>query len=160
MRWRKMQKADNSPGDFNAPFSASVFYCPACDVPVVTPTSQIDDVTGKGDCPLCGGTTKYLATDLRPVFPEERLLLELLLEAEPFSLAEKSVWAQDSRYYIAGKARSIPAKLFSGADTDILSVRLEQLKKSERKRRNHGAVRESGSEIRAGEQAAPQRACG
>ena len=122
MRWRKMQKADNLPGDFNAPFSASVFYCPACDVPVVTPTSQIDEVTGKGDCPLCGGATKYLATDLRPVFPEERLLLELLLEAEPFSLAEKSVWAQDSRYYIAGKARSIPAKVFSGADTDSLSV--------------------------------------
>ena len=90
----------------------------------MTPTSQIDEVTGKGVCPLCGGATRYLATDLRPVFPEERLLLE----AEPLSLAEKSVWAQDSRYYIAGKARSIPAKVFSGADTDSLSGRLEQLK--------------------------------
>ena len=80
--------ANNPHTTFNAPFSASVFYCPACDVPVVTPTSQINEVTGKGDCPLCGGATKYLATDLRPVFPEERFLLELLLEAEPFSLAE------------------------------------------------------------------------
>ena len=120
--------ANNLHTTFNSPFSASVFYCPACDVPVVTPDAQVDEVTGKSLCPLCGGAMKYLATDLRPVFPEERLLLELLLEAEPFSLAEKSVWAQDSRYYIAGKARSIPAKVFSGADTDSLSVRLEQLK--------------------------------
>ena len=76
--------ANNPHTTIDFPFSASVFYCPACDVPVVTPTSQINEVTGKGDCPLCGGATKYLATDLRPVFPEERLLLE----AEPFSLAE------------------------------------------------------------------------
>ena len=117
-----MQETNNLHTTIDFPFSASVFYCPVCDVPVVTPTSQIDEVTGKGDCPLCGGATKYLATDLRPVFPEERLLLELLLEAEPFSLAEKSVWAQDSRYYIVGKTRSIPAKVFSGADTDSLSV--------------------------------------
>ena len=68
----KMQGTNNLHTTFNSPFSASVFYCPVYDVPVVTPTSQIDEVTGKGDCPLCGGATKYLATDLRPVFPEER----------------------------------------------------------------------------------------
>ena len=79
-----MQGTNNLHTTIDFPFSASVFYCPVCDVPVVTPTSQIDDVTGKGNCPLCGGATRYLATDLRPVFPEERLLLELLLEAEPF----------------------------------------------------------------------------
>ena len=84
-----MQGTNNLYNTFNSPFSASVFYCPVCDVSVVMPTSQVDEVTGKGDCPLCGDATKYLATDLRPVFHEERLLLELLLEAEPLSFAEK-----------------------------------------------------------------------
>ena len=77
---------------------------------------------------MCGGKTKYLATDVRPVFPEERLLLELLLDAKPLSLAQKSVWAQDSRYYIGGKAKSIPTKVFSKADTGSLSARLAELK--------------------------------
>ena len=42
---------------------------------------------------------KYLSADLRPVFPEERLLLELLLGEKPFAYVEKSVWAANSRYY-------------------------------------------------------------
>ena len=71
---------------------------------------------------------KYLSTDLRPVFPEERLLLELLLGEEPFAYAEKSVWAANSRYYIDGKSVSVPSKTFQEADTDALSKKLEQYK--------------------------------
>ena len=123
-----MKHTNDSHATANSPFSASVFYCSVCDVPIITTSSQIDEITGKGCCPLCGGKTKYLATDMRPVFPEERLLLELLLGAKPLSLAQKSVWAQDSRYYIGGKAKSISAKVFSEADTDSLSARLAELK--------------------------------
>ena len=32
----------------------------------------------KNTCPICGGFTNYLSADLRPVFPEERLLIEVL----------------------------------------------------------------------------------
>ena len=47
---------------------------------------------------------KYLTTDIRPVFPEERLLMEVLLGKEPNEYLEKSVWAINSRYYIDGKS--------------------------------------------------------
>lgn len=56
-----------------------VYWCPECKVPIINTTTQAD----KGSCPLCGHKTKYMSADLRPVFPEERLLLELLLEKKP-----------------------------------------------------------------------------
>lgn len=70
----------------NVRFNAHIYYCPHCDVPVIISFSEVDGVSGKGKCTLCGGETKYLSTDLRPVFPQERLLLELLMNEEPLSL--------------------------------------------------------------------------
>ena len=95
---------------------------------MITPLSEIDEISGKGICPLCGGATKYLSTDLRPVFPAERLLLELLIGERPLSLSQKSVWCQDSRYYINGKSKSIPSRIFLEADTEALSEKLKELK--------------------------------
>lgn len=57
-----------------------VYWCPECKVPVINTATQAD----KGLCPLCGHKTNYLSADLRPVFPEERLLLELLLGKKPY----------------------------------------------------------------------------
>ncbi len=71
---------------------------------------------------------KHLAADVRPVFPEERLLLELLLDVEPCSFIEKSVWATNSRYYIDGKGISLPSVLFKTADADDLANKLAQYK--------------------------------
>ncbi|BDC97162.1 phosphoadenosine phosphosulfate reductase family protein [Treponema saccharophilum] len=95
---------------------------------MITRLSDIDEVSGKGVCPLCGGSTTYLSSDLRPVFPEERLLTELLLKKEPFSLAKKSLWAQNSRYYSNGKSKSFPSRTFLEADCDALSEKLAELK--------------------------------
>ena len=67
---------------------AEVYWCKDCNIPIIQNINQVD----KGICPICGGKTKYLTTDLRPVFPEERLLLEILLDKKPSSYAEKSVW--------------------------------------------------------------------
>ena len=80
------------------------------------------------NCPLCNAKLKYLAKDLRPVFPEERLLLETFLEKEPMSLAKSSVWAENSRYYIDGKSIAIPAKKFLTADTDKIRDFIEKHK--------------------------------
>ena len=99
-----------------------VYWCTHCEVPIIQAATQAD----KGFCPLCAQKMKYLSADLRPVFPEERLLLELLLGEEPFAYIEKSVWAANSRYYINGKSVSIPSKIFQDADTDALSQKLEQ----------------------------------
>ena len=101
-----------------------VYWCAHCEVPIIQVATQAD----KGYCPLCSKKMKYLSTDLRPVFPEERLLLELLLGEEPCAFVEKSVWAVNSRYYINGKLVSISRKTFQEADTDTLAQKLEKYK--------------------------------
>ena len=79
-----------------------VYWCKHCSTPIIQEETQAD----KGLCPICGRPTKYLTTDIRPVFPEERLLLEILLGKKPHEYSEASVWAADSRYYINGKSVS------------------------------------------------------
>ena len=51
-----------------------LFWCDSCHVPVIVEVSD----TGTHHCPICGKQIRYLAKDLRPVFPEERLLLEII----------------------------------------------------------------------------------
>ena len=94
-----------------------VYWCSHCCTPIIQEENQAD----KGMCPLCSRETKYMAKDLRPVFPEERLLLELLLGKKPHEFIEQSVWAADSRYYINGKAIMLASKLFQEADADSIS---------------------------------------
>ena len=97
-----------------------IYWCENCGIPLIHLSTAAD----KGACPICGKKTRYLASDLRPVFPEERLLLAVLLEKEPDSLMNRSVWAANSRYYIDGKSVSIPAKTFASADTDIIAKKV------------------------------------
>lgn len=73
-------------------------WCDECKVPLIKAVNGADRDT----CPLCGGNTSYLVADLRPVFPEERLLLEILSD-KPLAYINKSVWASNNRYYIDGK---------------------------------------------------------
>lgn len=99
-----------------------IFWCKDCKIPVIHTSKAAD----KGICPNCGANTQYLSSDLRPVFPEERLLLALLLNKEPDAYMNASVWAVNSRYYIDGKSVSISAKTFETADTDSLSRKVAE----------------------------------
>lgn len=101
-----------------------VQWCPECRVPVQQEVTQLDF----GICPICHGKMKHMAADLRPVFPEERLLVALLLDKGPYAWIENSVWASDSRYYVDGKSINIPSKVFKDADTDSLAKKLEEYK--------------------------------
>ena len=98
-----------------------VYWCSHCCTPIIQEENQVD----KGICPICSRETKYMAKDLRPVFPQERLLLEILLGKTPHEFIEQSVWAADSRYYINGKSISLASKLFQEADADAVSRQLE-----------------------------------
>ena len=98
-----------------------VYWCSHCCTPIIQEENQVD----KGICPICSRETKYMAKDLRPVFPQERLLLEILLGKTPHEFIEQSVWAADSRYYINGKSISLASKLFQEADADAVSQQLE-----------------------------------
>lgn len=59
-------------------------------------------------CIINGEKCKEIATDIRPVFAEERLLLEIL-ENKPMAYVGKSMWSAGSnRYIIDGKKITIP----------------------------------------------------
>lgn len=98
-----------------------VYWCKKCRIPIIQEPKQVT-----GDyCPICGSKIRYLTTDLRPVFPEERLLLEVLLEKPVNALSSASVWAEANRYYIDGKSISLPLKLFAEADADSIAEKLK-----------------------------------
>ena len=99
-----------------------IYWCNDCRIPVIHVSTAAD----KGICPVCHGKTRYLTADLRPVFPEERLLIALLLDKAPDALMQKSVWATGSRYYIDGMSLSISTKTFETADIDKINDLLEK----------------------------------
>ena len=57
----------------------SIYWCKHCNIPLY------EEV-----CPICGEKGKRIGSDIRPVFPEERLLLEVML-GEPFKYKDASV---------------------------------------------------------------------
>lgn len=79
----------------------AVFWCNTCNVPIIHTPDE-----GKITCPACGNEAKYLCADLRPVFPEERLLFEVLV-ADPGAFTNDSVWATGSKYYVNGVPHGI-----------------------------------------------------
>ncbi len=73
--------------------STTLYWCEECNVPIFEPV-----------CPKCGNEGKYIATDIRPVFPEERLLLALIQGKEnPHCYEHSSVWYGSGAYIINGK---------------------------------------------------------
>lgn len=89
----------------NLPCETSI--CPVCGQRTQLVANTIV-WSPKDNCPIIAYhesdlNLKRVGTDIRPVFPEERLLLEILLEA-PFSLCDKSVWSiATNQYIIDGK---------------------------------------------------------
>ena len=96
-----------------------VHWCGQCKTPVITGTPR-------AVCTLCGAVTKYMCADIRPVFPEERLLIEILLE-KPFAFKNAAVWASGrGRYYIDGKSLLIHKELYNYENADYIRKKLEK----------------------------------
>lgn len=78
---------------------SEIYWCDNCKCPI------FDE-----KCSCCGSTAKLIGSDLRPVFPQERLLLEILM-GEPFKYANSSIWNVGSnRYVINGEKKLISYK--------------------------------------------------
>ena len=72
--------------------SLAIYWCYECNIPIYTDT-----------CPCCKNKGKYVSTDLRPVFPKEKLLLAIILSKEnPFSFDNSSVWCSNNFYIVDG----------------------------------------------------------
>lgn len=71
--------------------TSKLYWCEQCNVP-----------TYHEICPKCGNRGFYFVTDARPVFPEERLLVEAVL-GEPMKFYNHSVWNSNGIYFVDGK---------------------------------------------------------
>lgn len=92
-----------------------IYWCPECNVPIY------DE-----ECCVCGSRGRYIATDIRPVFPEERLLVEILRK-NPFEWAGRSVWkAPGARYIVDGESVGFSVGRLKYLDAD--RIRGEYLK--------------------------------
>lgn len=93
--------------------TSSIYWCHECNIPTV------DEV-----CPICHSTGKYIATDIRPVFPEERLLIECLWE-KPLEYRNSSVWFGSGRYIIDGRTARLSSQTYLLCDPDALRNELQ-----------------------------------
>lgn len=100
-----------------------LYWCDSCRVPIICELSDTSPMI----CPSCGKPIRYLAKDLRPVFPEERLLLEVI-KGTPLAFLHSSVWASGSRYYIDGKTANLSIETLKKIDVEKVVETLTQYK--------------------------------
>lgn len=97
--------------------SVQVFYCKECKCPCYSDT-----------CSLCGNKAEKIGTDIRPVFAEERLLLEVL-ENSPFKYVGKSIWCVGANnYVIDGKKVRLPFLEYRKKDAKLIINQLNESK--------------------------------
>ena len=77
--------------------SFTVYWCEKCNIPIFFIF-----------CPTCGNDGKYIATDLRPVFPEENALVSIILEDDPVRYQAASIWYGSGVYIVDGKKVRLP----------------------------------------------------
>lgn len=104
-----------------ADIPSEVYWCPHCKVPLIKSQNSAD----KNECPLCHQEVSYFCADVRPVFPQERLLVEIML-GKPLAYLEASVWAADNRYYIDGKPITVSFVTYQKKSPDALRGLLEE----------------------------------
>lgn len=98
----------------------AIYWCSNCRIPVIHTPGQ-----NRITCPRCGGEAGYLCADIRPVFPEERLLFELMV-GRPLAFKDDSVWAVGSKYYVNGKPNNISVATILATDPNDIRKQLEE----------------------------------
>lgn len=95
--------------------STTIYWCSKCNIPIF---EQV--------CPCCGEAGKYIATDVRPVFPEEKILVAIILNKEDVHCFDKSsVWFGSGVYIIDGQK----SKLSIGEINKWTLDKLQEIKK-------------------------------
>jgi len=94
---------------------SEIYWCDECKVPLFEKSCS------------CGNKVRRLTTDIRPVFPEERLLIEIVL-GKPFAFVKASVWnGAGNNYYVDGKKIDFSVQALKEADTDEIKRQFYQL---------------------------------
>lgn len=93
--------------------SSTIYWCKTCNVPI------FNDL-----CPCCGSEGLYLATDVRPVFPEENMLISIITTGNPFAYKKDSVWYANNSYIINGSKVKISVRsLNKKTIEEIMSIK-------------------------------------
>lgn len=101
---------------------SEIFYCEHCGVPIFEET-----------CHECGNKGIKIGTDVRPVFAQERLLLEVLLNA-PFRYKNSSIWCVGANnYVIDGQKVKMPFADFRKQEPENIISELEKYKEENEK---------------------------
>lgn len=96
---------------------SQIFWCDSCNLPIY-----------EESCSICGSRGRYMSTDLRPVFPEERLLLEIVL-GDPFKFINSSVWnTTGNKYFVDGKHLNISIRKITKTDANYIIENLQKYK--------------------------------
>jgi len=90
--------------------SSTIYWCDDCNVPIYQKT-----------CPNCGREGHYIATDIRPVFPEENMLISILIANDPFKFQKDSVWYGSNSYVVNGKKIKFSVSKANKMDLNELS---------------------------------------
>ncbi len=101
--------------ELNQEIKTVAYWCRRCKTPVIKPKED------KQICPCCGKRMKFLSNTLRPVFPAERKLVELLTGE---NLKEHSVWKGKGTYYVDGRSLRISNQAKVDADDEKLRKEL------------------------------------
>lgn len=96
---------------------SSVYWCDTCNVPTY---SEV--------CPVCGNTGHRIGTDARPVFPEERLIVEIVL-GTPLRFKQSSVWHVSGQYYyVDGQKINFSLSKVKNVDIEKIRSQLEEFR--------------------------------
>lgn len=98
-----------------AEMHSELFWCHQCNVPI------FDE-----ECPICGSKGDRFTSDARPVFPEERLLIEILM-GKPLAFLKDAVWnGSGNRYYVNGKRIPFTVSNINKYDANQIRTELQR----------------------------------
>ena len=99
----------------NEEIKTIAYWCSYCKVPVIRPKSENEK------CPICNHRMKVLSNTLRPVFPAEERLVELMTGRK---FDSEILWKGKSTYFVNGKSLRITNQEKIDADDKMLRKEL------------------------------------
>src|SRR5690554_1973397 len=93
----------------------NLFWCKKCNAPTLAKI-----------CQVCNTQGKRVATDIRPIFPEEKILLETLLQYPIGYLSKKSTWYTSGNLLLIDR-ETIPLNKGDLEQLNVKNIRRELL---------------------------------